>query len=214
MVNNWPSRQDIWNWWALEWFKVAAYPALLDIVCRASNRMLVGLPLCESFLSCREIKIYIYIGRDLDYLELNKRFAADLIKTSYILSMVPFFLRPYILVIGTVCRCWSFFSRVVARLMNGVLSIKHGMKHIGPFVKERVEQEARYGKDWPDRPVCVSYFLVRWWFTSYQNDVLTWLSETSKGKEHTLEDITMRILFINLASIHPTTIARRVAVTA
>ena len=109
MVNNWPSRQDIWNWWALEWFKVAAYPALLDIVCRASNRMLVGLPLCESFLSRREIKIYIYIGRDPDYLELNKRFAADLIKTSYVLSMVPFFLRPYILVIGTVCRCWSFF---------------------------------------------------------------------------------------------------------
>ena len=29
------------------------------------------------------------------------------------------------------------------------------MRHIGPYVKERLEQEARYGKDWAERPVCV-----------------------------------------------------------
>ena len=98
--------------------------------------------------------------------------------------------------------------------MNGAMSIKRGMKHIGPLVKERVEQEARYGKDWPGRPVCVSYpcsmiaLLLR-----NQNDVLTWLFEASKGKEQSLEDITIRILFINLASIHQTTIARRVTLS-
>ena len=37
------------------------------------------------------------IGRDPDYLELNKKFALDLFKATYISSMVPPILRPYVL---------------------------------------------------------------------------------------------------------------------
>ncbi|KAF8697276.1 hypothetical protein AX14_001384, partial [Amanita brunnescens Koide BX004] len=144
-----PARSD-------EWIKITAYPTIMDIVCRASNRMLVGLPLC----------------RDPDYLELNKRFTIDLIKASYIINMVPPILYP-----------------VIMPFLNVTNGVKRGMRHIGPLVKEREEQEARYGKEWAERP----------------NDALSWLVEVSKGKERTLQEITKLILFINFAAIHTTT---------
>jgi hypothetical protein len=28
-----------------------------------------------------------------------------------------------------------------------------GMKHLGPLIKERLEKEALYGKDWSEKPV-------------------------------------------------------------
>ena len=42
-----------------------------------------------------------------------------------------------------------------------------------------------------------------------QNDALSWLAEVSKGREHTLEEITLIILIINYAAIHTTTMARK-----
>ncbi|KAF8721159.1 hypothetical protein AX14_010511 [Amanita brunnescens Koide BX004] len=103
-----------------EWIKVTAYSTIMDIVCRASNRMLVGLPLC----------------RDPDYLELNKQFTIDLVKASYILNIVPPILKPF-----------------VKPFLNVKQGVKRGMRHLGPIVKEREEQEARHGKDWAERPV-------------------------------------------------------------
>ena len=84
------------------------------------------------------------------------------------------------------------------------------MKHLGPLVKERLEQEARYGKDWAERPVGPQ-ILSRWLLLLFhiQNDFLSWLVEISKGREHTLEEITLFILLINFAAIHTTTIARK-----
>ncbi len=58
--------------------------------------MLVGLPLCAHFLVIILILIQCFtIGRNLDYLELNKEFAVDFIKSNYILRMFPHFLKPY-----------------------------------------------------------------------------------------------------------------------
>jgi hypothetical protein len=37
--------------------------------------------------------------------------------------------------------------------LNVTNGVKRGMRHIGPLVKEREEQEARYGKEWAERPV-------------------------------------------------------------
>jgi hypothetical protein len=69
---------------------------MADIVCRASNRMLVGLPLCARFLVITLILIQCFtIGRDPDYLELNKQFAFDVIKSNRILRMFPHLLKPY-----------------------------------------------------------------------------------------------------------------------
>ena len=45
------------------------------------------------------------------------------------------------------------FFRFVAPFLNAAKSVRRGLRHMGPLVKERLEQEARYGKDWPERPV-------------------------------------------------------------
>ena len=44
-------------------------------------------------------------------------------------------------------------SRVIQPFLGVANGIKRGMKHLGPLVKERSEQETRYGKDWAERPV-------------------------------------------------------------
>ncbi|KAM6491442.1 Cytochrome P450 [Amanita muscaria] len=61
-----------------EWTTVIAYSTIIDIVCRTSNRMFVGLPLC----------------RNPDYLQLNKQLTIDVIKAAHILKFFPSFLRP------------------------------------------------------------------------------------------------------------------------
>ena len=85
------------------------------------------------------------------------------------------------------------------------------MRLTGPLVKERSEQEARYGKDWVKRQVgLLTYFLaIMLLLFHIQNGILSWLIEISKGKKHTLREITMSILFINFAAIHTTTIVRK-----
>ena len=73
-----------------------AYPTIRDIVCRASNRMLVGLPLCESCPVVNRILLNV-TGRDPDFLELNKQFLVDVSKAFSLVNMVPPILQPYAL---------------------------------------------------------------------------------------------------------------------
>ncbi|KAM6491441.1 Cytochrome P450 [Amanita muscaria] len=103
-----------------EWATVTAYPTIMDIVCRTSNRLFVGLPLC----------------RDPDYLDLNKKFSISLVLTASILTLLPSFLKPIVL-------------PLFRELPRG---IKRGYKHLEPLFKDRLEKEARYGKDWPGEP--------------------------------------------------------------
>ena len=85
------------------------------------------------------------------------------------------------------------------------------MRQIDPLVKEHLEQEARYGKDWAKRQVGVlTHFLVMMFLLLHiQNGILSWLLEISKGKEHTLRETAMSVLFINFAAIHTTTMVRK-----
>jgi hypothetical protein len=85
------------------------------------------------------------------------------------------------------------------------------MRQIDPLVKECLEQEARYGKDWAKRQVGVlTHFLVMMLLLFHiQNGILSWLIEISKGEEHSLRKTAMSILFINFAAIHTTTIVRK-----
>ncbi|KAM6503673.1 Cytochrome P450 [Amanita muscaria] len=63
-----------------EWTEVTAFNTVMDIVCRASNRMLVGLPLC----------------RDPDWIDLTKQFTMDVIMSAMVLSIFPTGLKPFI----------------------------------------------------------------------------------------------------------------------
>ena len=65
----------------------------MKVVCRASNRVFVGLPLCTWLLSL-EYYVLSFAGRNSDYVDLNVQFTADVVKTGYILRMFPDFLKP------------------------------------------------------------------------------------------------------------------------
>jgi len=61
-----------------EWVKISILPALEQKVCRATNRIFVGKPLC----------------RNRDYQKLAVNFTGNVIKSAYILSMFPKPLKP------------------------------------------------------------------------------------------------------------------------
>ncbi|EDR01384.1 uncharacterized protein LACBIDRAFT_310984 [Laccaria bicolor S238N-H82] len=72
---------------------------MTKVVCRATNRTIVGLPLC----------------RNPDYLELTTQFAADVVTMSSILRLVPPFLRPIIN---------HLFTKLPQRLQRGMKHLK------------------------------------------------------------------------------------------
>ncbi|KIL60298.1 hypothetical protein M378DRAFT_26609 [Amanita muscaria Koide BX008] len=78
-----------------EWTEVTVYNTVMDIVCRASNRMLVGLPLC----------------RDPDWTNLTKQFAIDLMMSVVVLGIFPDSLKPFIA---------PFLRRVPRALKRGI----------------------------------------------------------------------------------------------
>ncbi|KZT01552.1 cytochrome P450 [Laetiporus sulphureus 93-53] len=61
------------------WNKVRAMDAMVQVICRTSNRVFVGLPLC----------------RNLDYCNLNKQFTVDVMKGGTIISLFPGLLKPF-----------------------------------------------------------------------------------------------------------------------
>lgn len=61
-----------------DWNSITAVPTMMEIVCRTSNRLLVGLPIC----------------RNLDYRTLNIDFTMNVVKAAIILNLFPNFLKP------------------------------------------------------------------------------------------------------------------------
>ncbi|KAF8735505.1 hypothetical protein AX14_001941 [Amanita brunnescens Koide BX004] len=143
-----------------EWTTLVLRKALLGIVCRTVNRLLVGLPLC----------------RDPDYRSLNEEFTLDLVIAASIINMFPI-----------------AFRHVIAKLLWKIPhGIKRGMKHLGPIIEERIKQEALYGENWPDKP----------------SDAISWLLDVAKEPhQRTVKSLTTRLLVINFAAIHTTTMA-------
>ncbi|KAK0471578.1 cytochrome P450 [Armillaria novae-zelandiae] len=68
-----------------DWIEVPAYERILQIICRASNRMFIGFPLC----------------RDPDYLKLNIDFTIDVFVRARIINFFPGFLKPFVASIVT-----------------------------------------------------------------------------------------------------------------
>ncbi|TFK68395.1 cytochrome P450 [Pluteus cervinus] len=61
-----------------EWLSLPAYSTIVEVVCRTSNRLFVGLPLC----------------RDPEYRKLNVNFTIDVFKAGLLLSQFPKIFRP------------------------------------------------------------------------------------------------------------------------
>ncbi|KAF8687632.1 hypothetical protein AX14_003646 [Amanita brunnescens Koide BX004] len=140
-----------------EWVKVKVHATMSDIICRSSNRVFMGLPLC----------------RDPDYMALLKQYTHDIAHASQVINNFP-----------------SFLKSIATRLFSTVSGdVKRGMKYLEPFIKERLEQEARYGKDWSEKP----------------DDLLSWLLEAAQGDQRSIRNVTIHILIVNHATVHTIT---------
>jgi len=78
---------------------------------------------------------------------------------------------------------WPIVGPLVTPLPKG---LKRGMKHLRPIIEHRQRRYAEDGHNYPGKP----------------NDVLTWLMEESEGEEKTVEALTSRMLTVNFAAIH------------
>ncbi|KZO94404.1 cytochrome P450 [Calocera viscosa TUFC12733] len=61
-----------------EWTPVCAYNAVLNVVCRTSNRLFVGLPLC----------------RDKTFTKISRDYTVTVSKAGFLISIFPKFLKP------------------------------------------------------------------------------------------------------------------------
>ncbi|KAK0230010.1 cytochrome P450 [Armillaria nabsnona] len=142
-----------------DWVEIPAYETILQIVCRASNRMFVGLPLC----------------RNPEYIKLNINYTIEIFTFARIINILPTVLK---------------MQRAIAK----------AEKFLGDTIRERMHQQDVYGKDWPGKP----------------NDLVSWLLDITYGdaKQRSVKDHCSRVLSLNTAAIHTTSMAFTTALYA
>ncbi|KAF9448769.1 cytochrome P450 [Macrolepiota fuliginosa MF-IS2] len=62
------------------------------------------------------------------------------------------------------------------------------VKYLGPVIRERLRMKEEHGSEWEERP----------------DDMVSWLVDEAQGIDAEVENLGMRILFINFAAIHTT----------
>ena len=105
------------------------------------------------------MQLYL-IGRDPDWIALNKEFTIDVAKAAFVLRYIPAGLRSWVSMWKLLGFHSDSFPRILAPLFRNIPNgIKRGAKHLEPLIRERLEQEAEHGEDWPERPVG-SFFIT------------------------------------------------------
>ncbi|KAN0118523.1 Cytochrome P450 [Russula decolorans] len=81
---------------------------------------------------------------------------------------------------------------IVSRLLSNVPSqIQQEIEFIRPVFEERLAKMKEYGEDWDDKP----------------NDVFMWLMSETQKVNMSVDDLSLRLLLANFASIHTTSTA-------
>ena len=136
------------------------------VICRMSNRLFVGLPLCESPVTSVSTRFNLNLGRDPDWMDINIEHSLYVIKGAVIVRQFPAFLKPYV-----PCICLSEIplptcDRLAARLfMKTIESNKCGRKLLGPVIEERLSHLNEYGNQWANKPVGRPRSVPRFIFT-------------------------------------------------
>ncbi|SJL13071.1 uncharacterized protein ARMOST_16508 [Armillaria ostoyae] len=145
-----------------DWVEIPAYDTIVQIVCRASNRMFVGLPLC----------------RNPEYMKLNINYAIEIFTFASIMNLLPTVLKVQVIPVQ--------YSKEE--------------RFLGETVRERMHQQDVYGKDWPGKP----------------NDLVSWLLDIDygDGKRRSVKDHCSRVLLLNTAAIHTTSMTFATALYA
>ncbi|CCM04380.1 uncharacterized protein FIBRA_06554 [Fibroporia radiculosa] len=165
-----------------QWTPIPANKMLTEVVCRVTNRLFVGVPLCiflplyllraimlnSTFLH-RLLHNFDLIGRNRDFCELNKTFSNDLMVGATSIRMFPEFLKP-----------------LAARLLLSVSkSVARGRELLNPILNERLRLANESGDDWTNRP----------------NDLLQWLID-AKPSDVPPTTVPLRVLLLNAPAIH------------
>ncbi|KAJ7767232.1 cytochrome P450 [Mycena metata] len=86
----------------------------------------------------------------------------------------------------------AFLRPLVARLITSKnKSFATAVKLLGPTIEERLLKEREMGPDWPGK----------------SNDLISWLLDTAEGEERTVPALVLRVLAINFAAIHTSSMA-------
>ncbi|KAK0212153.1 cytochrome P450 [Desarmillaria ectypa] len=151
-----------------DWIEVPAYKTFLQIICRASNRMFIGSPLC----------------RNRDYIKLNINYTISVITCAHLINLFPPLLKP---IVGSI---FTPRRRAVAKME----------RLLGHIIRERLQQDDVHGTDWPGKP----------------NDILSWLIDATDGdrERRTVRDLATRLLAVNVAAIHTTSMTFTTALYA
>ncbi|KAG6906247.1 hypothetical protein DXG01_014965 [Tephrocybe rancida] len=132
-------------------------------------------------------------GRNSDYRDLNIEFTVDVMNASRTINLFPNFLKPL---------AGRYFTNIESQ-------VTRAMNHLRPMIEDRLVKEAEYGNDWSGRPVSTRLCIraTRISHTQNENDALSWLLNLAQGHQRSVRDLTMRILSLNFAAIHTTSIA-------
>ena len=93
--------ENVWLTRNAEWVKVSIMETLQQVICRATNRVFVGVPLCPRsfpgslFVQSERMRC---LGRNRDYQDLNLTFAVNVVKYGTIISFFPKFLKPCVVI--------------------------------------------------------------------------------------------------------------------
>jgi hypothetical protein len=86
-----------WGMDTQEWKEVPVYDTIADVIRRISNRVLVGLPLCEFPPRIRLESYQLTLrpkGRNKDYLTSSGSFSRNVVITAGMINLLPRFLKP------------------------------------------------------------------------------------------------------------------------
>ncbi|KAJ7842127.1 cytochrome P450, partial [Mycena olivaceomarginata] len=90
----------------------------------------------------------------------------------------------------------SLFPEFLKPIFGPILSkrnssLRHVLKFLQVMIDKRLEKEDQYGQDWPERP----------------NDLISWSLDNAEGEERTTPALAMRVLGVNFAATHTSTMA-------
>lgn len=193
-----------------------------DVLGRSANRVYVGAELCELssgvVLQTRWTIIeLISLGRDPGYIKLNVQHTNHVLKSAIILNMFSKLLKPcvsYPSSLGGI----ACLTRVVDRsavsywLRDVPKSIDREMKYLHRLIDDRRQYLSSTYDGSPEKPVRSVLSSLpsthRVLNVVIQNDLLMWLMEEAKGDEQSDRNLALRVLALNFAAIHTTSMVR------
>ncbi|KAJ7579742.1 cytochrome P450 [Mycena floridula] len=118
----------------------------------------------------------IFVGlplcRNAKYVDHVLQFAVDVMASGRVIAVFPWFLKP-----------------IAARFLTSAPSkLAEAEKFLAPVIQERLDDEAKFGRDRPGRP----------------DDLISWMLNAAPVNEQTVHGLALRVLVTNMASIHTT----------